>query len=388
MTVATSTSDARAGVDDRPRSGRNHAIEGLRAVGALLVLLTHVSINATGNRGEWGRWLARMDVGVTIFFVISGYLLYKPFARALLQDRPRPALPRYLRHRLLRIVPAYWVVVIASFLFAVSTGANEAAHTVPPLGQMLRFATFSQVYWKDSLAGPFPQAWSVAVEMAFYLLLPVFAWLLGRSASSDRGARLRRQWLGLAALVVVAQLFRLGMVLFDPAFKGGKAGAFTPLGAWLPNHLDVFALGMGLAVLSVELADRGPGHRLADRLDGLLRRPGASAVSWLLAFACFALAARGLNLSTTDLVYGRGREFARHWAYAGVAFFLVLPAVFGPQDQGLARRFLGSRPMQLLGRISYGIFLWQVLVIGRWVSTPLVQPPPPARHAGMQFHMS
>ncbi|MCU1452362.1 MAG: hypothetical protein JWN46_508 [Acidimicrobiales bacterium] len=389
MTVATATRDAPPGTPGARRGGRNTSIEGLRAIGALLVLLTHVSINATGNRGEWGRWLARMDVGVTIFFVISGYLLYKPFARALLQATDRPRLRRYLRHRLLRIVPAYWVVVVASFLFATSSGFGEGAATKPPLGTMLRFATFTQVYWKDSLAGPFPQAWSLAVELGFYLMLPLFAWLLARSAAADRASRLRRQWLGLGALVVVAQVFRLGFVLLDPAYrKGASPAAFTQYGAWLPNHLDVFALGMALAVLSVELADRGPGFGLASRLERALSRPGAAAVSWLAAFACFAIAAHGLGLSTTSIVYGRGQEFARHWAYAGVAVFLVLPAVFGPARQGSARRFLSSPPMQFLGRISYGIFLWQVLVIGRWVSTPLVRPPPPARHPGGQFHLS
>ena len=76
-----------------PRPVRNRDIEGLRAIAALMVVMTHVAVNSTGNRGTWGLWWSRMDAGVTVFFVISGYLLYRPFARALLQDRARPGLP-------------------------------------------------------------------------------------------------------------------------------------------------------------------------------------------------------------------------------------------------------------------------------------------------------
>jgi len=386
MPAATATVPAApATVTAAPRR-RNDSIEGLRAVGALLVLLTHVSLNSFGNRGGWGRWLARMDVGVPIFFVISGFLLYRPFARALLRGTDRPGARRYLRHRLLRIVPLYWVVVAVSFLFAPATGLAEGAATHPQLWTMFRFATFTQVYWKDSLAGPFPQAWTLAVEMSFYLFLPVLAWLLSRRPPADRGGRLRRQALALGAMVVVAQIFRLAVVALAKPYDTGQS--FTQQGAWLPNHLDVFALGMGLAVLAVELEDGGPGARLAGRFQAALSRPGGAGASWALSFGCFAISAVALGLSTTALTYGRGQEFSRHWAYAGTAFFLVLPAIFGPHRKGLARRFLASRPMQFAGRISYGIYLWQVLVIGRWVSTGLVRPFPPARHPGQQFNIS
>ncbi|HEY4378515.1 MAG TPA: acyltransferase, partial [Acidimicrobiales bacterium] len=389
MTVAAPTATAPpAATREGPQ--RNVAIEGLRAVGALLVLLTHVSINSTGNRGLWGKFLARGDVGVTVFFVISGYLLYRPFARALLRGTERPGTKRYLRHRLVRIVPLYWVVIVASFLFAPAAGgAAEVAATHVPLWTMLRFASFTQVYWRDSLAGPFPQAWSLAVEMSFYLFLPLLAWLLARRAAGDRAGRLRRQWLALGAMVVVAQLFRGAMVLFSSAYaKGAGGAAYTQVGAWLPNYLDVFALGMALAVLSVEHADRGPGAGLGDRLQRALSRPGGAAGSWLVALACFVVVSIGIGLSTTALTYGRGEEFARHWLYAAVGLFLVLPSVFGRPGVGMIRRVLGSRPMAFLGRISYGIYLWQVLVIGRWVSTPLEQPFPQARHPGAQFHLS
>lgn len=381
------------------RPPRNPGIEGVRAIAALAVLVTHVSLNAMGNRGPFGGLLARLDVGVPVFFVLSGYLLYTPFASALLRDEPRPQLRPYLRRRLARIVPLYWVVIVASFLFVAAEGLTtpslgfspEASGTTSvPLWDMARFATFTHIYWQDSLAGPIPQAWTLAVELAFYLLLPVLAWAMARRAAGDRRARLRRQWSMLAGLVVVAQVFRLAMVVLDPAYQGDIGSRYTQLKAWLPNHLDLFALGMAMAVLVVERDDAGPGARLAERVDRLLARRGAAAASLLVAVGALVVAGYGLGLSRTDLSYHRVGEFTRHWAYALVALGVLAPAVFGRSGGGGYRRFLSSRPMQFLGRISYGIYLWQILVIGRWVSAPSYTggEPGPARNPGLQFNVA
>lgn len=394
-TSATAPSATAARVTRPPR---NSEVEGARAVAALAVLVTHVSLNAMANRGPFGGLMARLDVGVPVFFLLSGYLLYRPFAAALLRGERRPRTRRYLCHRLLRIVPAYWVVVVASFLFAGSVGLVaptdafnpvSTSATSVPLATMARFVTFTQVYWKDSLAGPFPQAWTLAVEMSFYLLLPVLAWAVARRAPGDRAARLRRQWMVLGAMVVVAQLFRLGIVMIDPVYQGDIGLRYTQLKAWLPNHLDLFAIGMGLAVIAVEREDGGPGAALGDRLDKIMARPGAAGASVLVALGALVLAGYGLGLSRTDLSYHRVGEFTRHWSYAVVALGLVLPATFGRSGGGLVRGFLASRPMQFLGRISYGIYLWQIVVIGRWVSAPSFTGgvPEAARHPGQQFNV-
>ncbi|MFN8017786.1 MAG: acyltransferase [Acidimicrobiales bacterium] len=381
---------------------RNLDLEGLRAVAAIAVLVTHVSLNAMGNEGPFGGLLARLDVGVAVFFVLSGYLLYRPFVRALLRDDALPSVRRYFRHRLLRIVPAYWVVVLASFLFAPATGlvmpttgfsAAAVGETSVPFSQLLRFLTFTQVYWRDSLAGPFPQAWTLATEMAFYLFLPVLVLAVARrqrARGGDRRTRVRRQWLVLGGMVVAAQAYRLAMVLLTAPYRSGADArtSITQLGAWLPNHLDMFAAGMALAVLAVEREDGGPGAVLGRRLDGVLARRGMAWASVGIGLLVLLLAGYGLGLSRTDLSYGRSGEFLRHGAYLAVALALVLPAVFGRAGDGGYRRFLRTRPMQFLGRISYGIYLWQILVIGRWVSSPFTPGGPlPARHPGGQFNV-
>ena len=89
-------------------------LNALRAIGAILVVLTHSAFN-TGriNDGWTGAMLARFDFGVTLFFVLSGFLLSRPFFLRAFQNRPAPATTHYLWKRALRVLPLYWAVVLA-----------------------------------------------------------------------------------------------------------------------------------------------------------------------------------------------------------------------------------------------------------------------------------
>src|SRR4051812_30593358 len=89
------------------RRERFPLVDGLRAVAAIGVLLTHSAISSglvtTGATGF--RYAQRLEVGVTIFFVISGFVLYRPFLLARVDGA------RYAWRRALRIVPAYWIAL-------------------------------------------------------------------------------------------------------------------------------------------------------------------------------------------------------------------------------------------------------------------------------------
>src|SRR5216684_333370 len=100
-----------------PRSpavaGHQNALDGLRAVAAGAVLVTHVGgltgYVLTGTPASWV--VSRGNIGVPIFFVLSGLLLYRPWAAAALAGPPAVRVTTYLRRRALRILPAYWAVV-------------------------------------------------------------------------------------------------------------------------------------------------------------------------------------------------------------------------------------------------------------------------------------
>src|SRR6266702_5271766 len=101
----------------RPSMGRRlPGVEGLRAIAACSILVFHAwGLTPThGTRlGPFDRFVPDLQFGVVLFFTLSGFLLYRPFAAAILRAELRPSLRSYVRNRALRIVPAYWFILLA-----------------------------------------------------------------------------------------------------------------------------------------------------------------------------------------------------------------------------------------------------------------------------------
>ena len=341
-------------LDESEPGARVNGLEGLRAVAAFAVLMTHAAVSATGNRFTLSHIWARLDVGVTVFFVISGYLLWRPFARSLLTGTPAPRLRPYLSHRLLRILPAYWAVLIISYFWYRPDGSVG-------LGDVVRHMTLTQIYTTGPLVrSPIPQAWSLATELAFYLFLPVLASLIERVPAANDAQRRRRVWGALAAMVVAAQVFRIAIVT-----GGFSLLQMVALKAWLPNHLDTFAVGMALAVISVSRSTRrtagsgtdpAPTHT-ADATPNPTGSPLERVPGWAPALLGVGVFLVGYTAVATGLVMS------------------VHPAITRANP---VRTLLSSSPSRFFGRISYGIYLWQILVIGRYLD----------RHDNQQFLLS
>ncbi|HEX7165784.1 MAG TPA: acyltransferase [Acidimicrobiales bacterium] len=321
--------------------------DGLRAIAAVAVLVTHVSFITTANRVAGGSYLARLDSGVAIFFVISGFLLYRPRIVAAFGGRPAPRTASYLYRRALRIYPAYWVAAIAIALgFGVKpwTGVADAlAH----LGLV-------HIYDEDTVvSGPISQAWSLGTEVTFYAALPLLGgiamWVARRTAR-----RLGPQLVFVAAIYLSSIAYRSWVALT----QGDRAATMS---TWLPGYLDQFALGMALAVLHSWTRTRVP-----SRWSGAIASPWLPVVSWLLAFGALTVAAFGVGLPTSGLDYSPGQQVGRQVTYGLWGLFLVVPAVFGPQDRGAVRWVLRNRVAHAVGLVSYGVYLWHQFFIDRF----------------------
>ena len=130
---------------------------------------------------------------------------------------------------------------------------------------------------------------------------------------------------------------------------------------WLPASLDLFALGISLAILSAW-------YHHENREPKVFSHPAFPWVSWAIAGFCF-WAVSNLGLPVVPLYFPSTIEILRQTLYGLFAFFLLLPAVFGPQHKGLIRRGLQLWPVASLGVISYGIYLWHetwIYEILRW----------------------
>lgn len=309
------------------RAGTLPMLDGLRAVAALAVLLTHVAFQ-TGEvgRGAGGAVLARFDAGVAVFFVLSGFLLYRPYARARHTGGRWPSPGTYALRRAARILPAYWLVLAVVALTSPVPGGVLATH-----------AWLGQTY-TGPLVGSLTQTWSLCTEVAFYAALP----LLAAAARRWEGPVLAGCVLGTYAYIAAVHALDLDQRAL----------------LWLPGHLDWFAAGMAVAVVA-ERARAGVAGPAGRALVGLARWPGTC---WAAAGALLWLAATPVAGPLTLAPIPGPAALTKEAAYALVGLLLLVPAALGSPASGLGS-VLGSPAARWLGRVSYGVFLWHLPVL-------------------------
>jgi len=322
---------------------RVSALTGLRAVAALLVVGTHAAF-ATGKltHGYVGAIYARLEVGVAIFFVLTGFLLFRPWVRAAAGGSAEPDLRRYARHRIRRIVPGYTVTVLV--VFALYTVFTPGPNPGQSWYGLLRYLTFTQIYTDDYLITllhtGLSQMWSLAVEVSFYAVLPGLAYLLLRVVC-------RRQWQprrALAALTALAAITPLWLVVVSTTELLPNSA-----GMWLPAHIAWFAGGMALAVLEAIGA----------------RCHGTAAIG--LAIVLYL----AVSIPVCGTVLGHDPASApvtKSLLYAAIGTLAVAPVALG--SAGWYERLLSRRSLVWLGEISYEIFLLHVPIMA--VTTYLV----------------
>jgi len=334
--IASSGVD-QGGLESVSAVDRVPSLTGVRALAALLVVGTHAAYT-TGKytHGYVGLLVSRMEIGVPIFFVLSGFLLFGPWVKAAVAGSAAPSVKRYAWHRVRRIMPAYAVTVLVAYVvYHFRDAGPNPGHSWTGL---LRNLTLTQIY-TDSymfshLHQGLTQMWSLAVEVAFYLVLPAIAYLL-------LVVLCRRQWrpylllAGLGALVLTSPAWMVLVHTTD----------FLPDGAplWLPGYLAWFVGGMILTVLAA----------MGVRCYWFVALP--------LALVCFAIASTPIAGEPTTSPSGLAQAVVKTLIYAVIATLVVAPLALG--DRGWYSRLLASRPMVWLGEISYEIFLVHLILM-------------------------
>ena len=336
-----------------PHHPRFALIDGVRALAVLSVLAVH----APGGQDlpdPFARLVGQLGIGVTFFFVISGFLLYRPFIASRAAGAASPPVPTYGKRRFLRIYPAYWLALTVLTVLPGFVGASDGGggaqyalvQTLPILGGPVCFG-FSDC----DLA----QTWSLVVELSFYLLLPLYVFAAGRlTRRLDLATWVRVELSLLAVLAALSLVARY--LLGQPA---------TPwVGQTVVGDFAGFAVGMAFAVVSVA---GSAGGGVATAVSAAGRRPGAV---WALAAATFV----GLCawLPRNVFAESNGQMLVANVIEVAVACLVTLPAVFGEASVGWPRRLLAHPVVAWIGLVSYGVFLWHFAIGGEFSELPFV----------------
>jgi peptidoglycan/LPS O-acetylase OafA/YrhL len=311
----------------REAQSRLLGIEGMRALAASSILVYHVWLYGAPNRmtvdlGWATKAFDNLRVGVTLFFVLSGFLLFRPFVASALRGKAGPSVRNYFANRALRIVPAYWVILLlVAILF------QRQLLTAPT--RLLANLFLAQDYVPSTIGTGIVPAWSLAIEAVFYLCVPVLG-LVAIVLARRSGRPLLASSLPIALLVVVGVTAKVALHVFS----------LGPVWWWsFLTHADWFAPGMALAVVLVLWED------------GRVRIP-----PWWQ--GCVLLAIAALTLTAVGLFYGGELSFLEYQSPLALACALLLSLVVFADPRSRLIRMLTVRPVVAAGLASYSLFLW------------------------------
>ncbi len=313
------------------------ALTGLRGLAALEVVLIH-----SAGRSDYV-WLGVEGFGPVCLFVLSGYLLFRQWVPWLLGTGARPGLGTYVRHRVMRIFPAYWLVLAVVAL---------ALPVSRPLGTdgWLRAVLLGQTYSPGGLRPGFEQVWSLGTELAWYGVLPLVTLgtaLLVRGRSGPVRARL------VVGVLLLSVPLTAAWRVWSSA--SGRETTFT-VSFWFPSFALCFCLG---AVVATLLGAERAGFLRPRRLVAL----GSDQVAVLLvAVAAVAVSTSVLGGPDGYVPASFAERQVRFVAATTLALVLLLGCAVAT-GRGPLVGVLASRPAVAAGRWSYGTYLWHLPVL-------------------------
>jgi peptidoglycan/LPS O-acetylase OafA/YrhL len=355
VSTAPATDPAPPEAPAGPPDARFPELQGQRGLAAVCVVVFHVyQYDRSGPdsrwppEGTWGHPVAfGLDGMVDWFFVLSAFLLTLPYARALRDGRPLTSARDFLGRRAVRIVPLYLVAVLVVWVSRNPTLPGEWR-------DLLEHLTFTQVYDSTRIFWTIGPAWSLAVEVQFYVVVALLGAVLSRTAA--RAATPARR-LGplVAAITVLAVVSTVWWLVLG--VDQGRPATDYPVWFGLPVKLAVFATGMAAAVLVV-----------------VVPRTLSRAATWALRGA-----GAGAYVLTAVLLVDRGSG-SRDWVFhalCGLAFTAVVLAGALGRPVGPWHRASASGALPWLGLISYSLYLWHEPLLLHLAGNGLLPTPAP-----------
>jgi len=329
--IGRSASDRTAHVD---------ILDGLRGIAIAFVMWFHVweitwqgaAFTVFGREIDF-TFLARMGfVGVEIFFFVSGFCLFWPYARALAERRPMPTVKHFAYRRFIKIVPSYLLALVV----LVALGSERDRSLDDGIKDVLAHVFFVHTWFQSYFGSIDGVLWSLGVEVQFYVIFPLVVLAFVRWP--------RATALGLAALAFV---WRYAV---EQCCATGPYNHFHQLANQLPAYLDLFAIGMFAAwIVAVVL----PRVTFTQRVRAIGTLVALAGCAWVVGLIGNVDSFRGMH------------DYAEHWQVwnrfpFGVALLVV--TVGSVAAFPLWHRLFANRVLVFLSVISYNAYIWHQLV--------------------------
>ena len=334
---------------------RLHGADFIRASACFIVLFHHLAQRIDFRSGLGANPVAQVfnsvgGFGVAMFFVLSGFLLARPFWQALDAGRPMPSLRIYALRRAARILPGFWLALSVTFVLSITVFGFR-----PDSWLWLRYLSglllVSDWHWTTlfpvEINGPL---WSIGFEVSSYVLLPLgFLALFGLARGRLTGWPARLAWLAVIAAAIGAHWLFQAHIRVDPLRKGWEYGLQGGAKTWMPwfnpfGFFAMFAIGALAAGVQVRIA-----HLRSFLLDIVLLA---------------ALVAAGWIVWSSG-IEGGGEFYG--WLrvpYQFPTFHLLIGLALATAPSSvLIGRLLDAPPIAWLARISFGVYVWHYLVL-------------------------
>ena len=353
-------------LEDTGQKNTISSLDGVRAIACLMVIFFHIG-EMTRDAKIWlldnaytSSIMLAGGSGVTLFFVLSGFLLFMPYEKALLFEENWPSARRFYLRRVFRIVPAYYLSLILMILFFQPEYLQPTRLKELPLF-FLFYMDSSPVTFMQ-LNGPF---WTLAVEWQFYMILPLLAlgmsWIVRRGSTHKRfllttlcllgiivwGVGTRR--LGLYLMNHPERTFlmprsALNVILF---FIYGMNGKF----------LEDFAVGMLVSLCFTYVRSLPPESRLRTMFGRMSLWLFGGGLLLLYFLALWHFNVWYPNRLTPLLRIRPPYETINEFLLAVGFGSCVMAILFGP---ALLRRLFEASILRWLGLISYSLYMWHL----------------------------
>ncbi|MES2933381.1 MAG: acyltransferase family protein, partial [Pseudomonadota bacterium] len=326
---------------------------GMRAIACLMVVVHHLAQRLDGERAlVWvlkplWRLGLHFDMGVCLFFVLSGALLSMPFWERFFSGEPAPSLGQYAARRAARIVPGYWLALILSVAIGL-VAMPEALLVLPRFLAGLGFV--SGLHYTTLFPSELdPVLWSISFEVMCYVLLPLLLLPAWRWSPDRNPQRTLRYLIGVLIALQLAHLWVVANFMTEELDRGWRFGLIGGAKQWIPywnpaTFMTQFMLG-SLAAFGIVWKTRVDPRR-GNTFDTMAR--------WALIGAIFLLALFG---------GGGHNSFTRQPYITPVFPALCAVALFAMHFGRRLHLALDNRLFNFVATISFGLYLWHFPVI-------------------------